>query len=318
MASSEWLGGVGSTPVEYSGVLSAALGVELYFKRDDFLPGPGGGNKVRIVREILRRALKGAQEYDAVVSTGGVRSNLARIVAAAAGSLGWQCGLVLHGVEGGGDPHLRLVRILGAEVEVVRPELVECRIEAMIGRMEARGRRVLFIKGGGSSVVGACAYVDAAEELLRQEATLGIRFDTIVMPSGTGGTQAGLVCGFAARNRKIRVIGISVARSNPRGQRAVEELVRAVGAEIGLSRMPEVEFLDQWTCGGYEIADRRVWEAIELCGQAGVPLDPTYTGKAFLGMMDLVRTGRIAQGERVLFWHTGGLLNLFAAMGKNA
>lgn len=303
------------TPIEYCAGLSAHLEVELFFKRDDFLPGPGGGNKVRLVRSILRHALSSSQPFDAVVATGGVRSNLARIVASLAGACGWPCSLVLHGSPTEAEPHVRLLETLGARIVVVPSDEVRGEIEQVLARYGAEGRSPLLVPGGGSTVEGALGYVEAAAELLRQEEELGLAFDAIVMPSGTGGTQAGLVCGLAAAKRYCRVFGISVARSNPRGRIAVISLVKALAERIGLEEAPEVIFRDEWAFGGYEKADERVWESIRLAGQlGGVVLDPTYTGKAFVGLVDLVRSGAIPKGARVLFWHTGGLLNLYSSL----
>ena len=39
----------------------------------------------------------------------------------------------------------------------------------------------------------------------------------------------------------------------------------------------------------------------------GYFLDTVYTAKAFAGLMGMVQDGRISQGRRVLFVHTGGL-----------
>jgi 1-aminocyclopropane-1-carboxylate deaminase len=41
--------------------------------------------------------------------------------------------------------------------------------------------------------------------------------------------------------------------------------------------------------------------------RSGVPLDPVYTGKLFLGLHTLVGEGRFPPGTRVLALHTGGL-----------
>jgi len=41
-------------------------------------------------------------------------------------------------------------------------------------------------------------------------------------------------------------------------------------------------------------------------------LDPTYTGKAFAGLLDLHASGYFGDEEPVIFWHTGGLPGLFA------
>ena len=47
-------------------------------------------------------------------------------------------------------------------------------------------------------------------------------------------------------------------------------------------------------------------------GREGLLTDPVYTGKALAGLIDHVRTGRVAPGETVVFWHTGGATALFA------
>lgn len=41
-------------------------------------------------------------------------------------------------------------------------------------------------------------------------------------------------------------------------------------------------------------------------------LDPTDTGKACAGQLDLHASGLFGEGEPVFFWHTGGLPGLFA------
>jgi D-cysteine desulfhydrase len=54
-------------------------------------------------------------------------------------------------------------------------------------------------------------------------------------------------------------------------------------------------------------------EAIHTVARAeGLLLDPVYTGRAFGGLLDLIRRGVFSPEERVLFWHTGGTAGLFA------
>ena len=56
----------------------------------------------------------------------------------------------------------------------------------------------------------------------------------------------------------------------------------------------------------------------------GILLDPVYTGRAFGGLLDLIRTqpdavagsDRSGPGRNVLFWHTGGQPALFAYAGE--
>ena len=48
----------------------------------------------------------------------------------------------------------------------------------------------------------------------------------------------------------------------------------------------------------------------------GVLLDHVYTGRAFGGLLDLIRGDSFRPGERVLFWHTGGTASLFGFAGE--
>jgi len=41
-----------------------------------------------------------------------------------------------------------------------------------------------------------------------------------------------------------------------------------------------------------------------------VLLDPVYTSKAAAGLIAYCREGRFKPTDRVLFWHTGGVLSL--------
>ena len=73
-----------------------------------------------------------------------------------------------------------------------------------------------------------------------------------------------------------------------------------------------VDFRDDWNFGGYEKINSELIECIENAAKVGLLLDPTYTGKAYYGMLQMIRSGEIQKGCKVLFWHTGGLLNLLS------
>ena len=65
--------------------------------------------------------------------------------------------------------------------------------------------------------------------------------------------------------------------------------------------------------GGYGVATPEGQAAIELLARTeGVLADPVYTGKGLSGLLSLVRAGRFAPGESVVFLHTGGAPALFA------
>ncbi|HWV39938.1 MAG TPA: pyridoxal-phosphate dependent enzyme [Vulgatibacter sp.] len=300
------------TPLETNPRLSDRLGINLLIKRDDLLLFPWGGNKVRIVGSILR--MKGEQEISSMVATGGVSSNLVRVVSLICAKAGVPCFLVLHGKEEESSrATVKLLRMLGAKISIVPPEGIEAEIERLWRDPEIVGESAFLFPGGGSSEDGAFGYVLAAEELRCQLEELGVGTRWIITPSGTGGTQAGLVVGNAGRSK---VVGISVARSMERGKPTVELLVDKLASKLHLGRIPEVDFRDKWTCGGYEKTDPELYDAIRVAASFGLFLDPTYTGKAFWGLTEMVRNGEIQKGDTVVFWHTGGAANLMQRVGE--
>ena len=64
---------------------------------------------------------------------------------------------------------------------------------------------------------------------------------------------------------------------------------------------------DNYIGEGYAIPDESTLNAIKLAGSSeGIVLDPVYTGKAFAGLIDYIKCGKIGNKEKVLFIHTGG------------
>ena len=75
----------------------------------------------------------------------------------------------------------------------------------------------------------------------------------------------------------------------------------------------EVDVSDTVLAPGYGLLNDAAREAMALAARReGLLLDPVYTGRAMAGLIDHVRSSRIAPGNRVLFVHTGGQPALFA------
>lgn len=295
--------------------LGAQLGIDLWVKRDDLFGEPGGGSKARKLQRILNAAPLGT---NALVTTGGVQSNHARVVALTAARSHMRCELILHG-----DPrslqnptgNLLLMLLSGARVTIVPSDQIRDHLVSTVEALRKEGYTPLMIQGGGHSVEGALGLVDAVVELNSQRPTPDWVPDYIVHASGTGGTQAGLLAGLDLLGWSTRVIGISVAREAARGRQIVAELYEQVRNELQLDGAARyVDFRDDWVGEGYGHALPATAELIkDIASLEGLPLDPTYTSKAMRGLIDLVKQGDIPQGSTVLFWHTGGLLNLLSA-----
>jgi 1-aminocyclopropane-1-carboxylate deaminase/D-cysteine desulfhydrase-like pyridoxal-dependent ACC family enzyme len=304
------------TPVECLLRIGRLLDIDLRAKRDDLFPMTGGGNKARKMVKFIEAAE--GQGCNALVTTGGLQSNHARVTALAAAARGWRCRLVLHGdPEETSQPkgNLLLMQLAGAEIEIVAKLDIAQAMHSAMESLQAEGLTPYEIRGGGHSVLGGLAYVEAVAELEEQCQHAGWRPDWIILASGTGTTQAGLIVGLERLGWQTRVVGISVARHNARGRDIVVQACQDLGAHLGVAESgASVDFRDDWVGEGYEKADAAVLSAIHKAAEMeGLILDPTYSGKAFAALLDLVESGEIERGANVLFWHTGGLLNLLAS-----
>lgn len=278
--------------------LSANLGIDLWIKRDDLIPHYLGGNKVRKNLKIL---LNFNAKPDVIITNGGAESNHARVVALMGAQLGCKVQLVLHGQEPAANSasgNSFFYRAADAETYFVDSSDIGPTIQALEKKAIEQGLSALIIPGGGHSFDGATAYADAINELTFEP-------DYIVHASGTGGTQAGLLAGVNRKKWNTQVVGVSVARSAERG---ITEIAKLLPSSFPLEK---IDLREEYRFGGYEQFNDELRHLVKrVVQEEGIPLDLTYTGKAMFGLHRLVASGEIQQGSKVVFWHTGGLLNL--------
>jgi 1-aminocyclopropane-1-carboxylate deaminase len=269
-----------------------------------------------------------AQGCDTLVSIGGVQSNHTRQVAAVAAHLGLACVLVQeHWVDWPDVVYdkvgnILLSRLMGADVRL-DPAGFDIGIrrswEEALASVEQRGGKPYAIPAGASDhPLGGLGFARWAAEVAEQEDELGLVFDTIVVCSVTGSTQAGMIAGFAAQERPRSVLGIDGSATVEQTWEQIARIARSTAEAIGLDRPladDDIVLLDEWHAGTYGIPDARTIDAIRLCARLeGVLTDPVYEGKSMAALIDLVRTGRIEAGSRVLYAHLGGqpALNAYA------
>jgi D-cysteine desulfhydrase family pyridoxal phosphate-dependent enzyme len=282
-------------------------------KRDDLTGLALGGNKARKLEYLCGEAQ--ARGCDVLVTGGGAQSNHARMTAAAANRLGLDCHLAVGGTQPSVySGNLLLDRVLGATLHFTGADSyyeVESAIEEVAARLAKDGRRPFAMPIGGASVTGAAAFVDAADELLTQvDRATDDAIDWIVVADGSGGTHAGLVAGL---DGTTRVLGVDVG-TRPDLDDVVPRLAAEAAARTGRDAPLGELALDHSRFGdGYGAVTDEALEAIErVASLEGVILDPVYTGKAMAGLIGAAREARLAAGETVVFWHTGGAVALFA------
>jgi 1-aminocyclopropane-1-carboxylate deaminase len=310
--------------------LSAHLGgARIWAKRDDCNSGLAfGGNKIRKLEYLVADAI--AQGCDTLVSIGGVQSNHTRQVAAAAARVGMRCVLIQESWVDWPDSvydrvgNILLSRILGAAVRLVQARFgigFKESWEQAIAEIEASGGKPYPIPAGASDHrLGGLGFASWAQEVERQERALGVFFDTVVVCSVTGSTQAGMIAGFAAQDRSRRVIGIDASAKAKETLEQVTRIARRTADLIGVGRElrdSEIILDDRYHAGTYGIPDEQTLDAIRLAARLeGMLTDPVYEGKSMAGLIDLVSRAEIEKGSTVLYAHLGGqpALNAYSAL----
>ena len=289
----------------------------LYIKRDDLIPYSFGGNKARKAKLFFEEIDN--NDYDCVVTYGSSSSNHCRVVANMAAQRSIECYIISPLEEYIETFNSRLINLFGAEVMQVPVNMVHETIEKRIVELKAQGKKPYFIAGGGHGNIGTQAYVDCYNEIKSWEEENNIHFDYIFHASGTGTTQAGLISSNLINGDNRKIVGISIARKLPRGRDIVVESVQnyLVSRKIDIANSLVEEstiFIDDYTGAGYGKDSVEISDTIKNCMiDYGIPLDKTYTGKAFYGMIQYIKKNRLAD-KIILFIHTGGTPLFFDAI----
>jgi 1-aminocyclopropane-1-carboxylate deaminase len=320
----------GPAPMHPLERLSAHLGgARVWAKRDDCNSGLAfGGNKIRKLEYLVAEAI--AERCDTLVSIGGVQSNHTRQVAAAAARVGMRCVLVQESWVDWPDAvydrvgNILLSRMMGADVRLVQAGFgigFKESWERAIRDIEAGGGRPYAIPAGASDHrLGGLGFAQWAQEVEQQERELGVFFDTVIVCSVTGSTQAGMIAGFAAQARRRRVIGIDASAKPKETLEQVARIARRTADLIDVGRElrdEEIVLDDRYHAGTYGIPDERTLEAMRLAARLeGMITDPVYEGKSMAGLIDLVSRHEIDKRATVLYAHLGGqpALNGYSAL----
>ncbi|HEY4408974.1 MAG TPA: pyridoxal-phosphate dependent enzyme [Acidimicrobiia bacterium] len=311
------------TPLLPAPRLSQAVGIEVWVKRDDLTGLLLGGNKARKLEFLCGEAQ--ARGADTLVTGGGAGSNHVQLTAAAATRLGLGCIAVCYGDAPLSEPlGLRLARRLGADVVFTgSPDRasVDTRLDEVAAKLTADGRVPYVIPRGGASAVGAVGYALAAVELADQLATAGVGRATLLLSTGSCGTQAGLVAGAAGAagsltGQGFSVVGVPVSRPPEECVERIARLASGCAERLGsdLTFTPsDINLLGGYLGPGYGKASPEGDEAAALAARTeGLVLDPVFTAKAMAALIAEAKRGTLA--GPVVFLHTGGTPAALAAL----
>lgn len=303
------------TPIEYLPAISKDIGIELYIKRDDLTPLAMGGNKLRKLEYLLHDAL--TQKATLLLTVGGVQTNHGRLTCAVANKFGLKGAIVSVGEYPGElSANLLLDGIMGSDVWIKGQEqgrseshLMQEAVREVTARYEAQGEKVYFIPMGGSNELGTLGYYECAMETAAQIRNTPLEGCRLICTVGSMGTYMGLFAGILNENLPMRLTGLSILLYDDIKKSALDYYRRAAAA-LGFPASAYADDFDiiiDYDRGAYNNPCREVRDAIYYMAQKeAIILDPCYTGKAFAGLLEMVKAGRIRPGEKVLFLHTGG------------
>ena len=307
------------TPIEHLKNVTKYLGgPNIFIKRDDCTGLATGGNKTRKLEFLIPDAIKNKAEL--IVTVGAIQSNHARQTAAACTLMGLKCLIILE--QRLKDPpesymksgNVFLDKLFGAEVKVCPKNIdVSEYSEKLIKDIKSKGTNVYFIPGGGSNSVGALGYVECLNEIIKVNKKYN--FSQIVHATGSAGTQAGLLAGRKYFNINIPVTGICVRHKKDIQVDKVYEEAKKTCEKLRCNILDKSDVIvyDEYIGSGYGEPTESMIEATKLLARKeAILLDPVYSGKAFAGLIGLIKNKKFTKDDNVLFIHTGGAASLSA------
>ena len=308
------------TPLQRLDRISEDLGINLFLKRDDLTDPGTGGNKLRKLEYFLKDALD--QGATMLLTVGGAQTNHGRLTAAVAARFGLKSAIVaVDPYPGEISANLLLDGIMDCHVYLVQAHegddegaLLSSAVEHVTAEWTGRGEKVYYIPMGGSNELGALGYYRCALELHEQVRAMDLADPHVFVTVGSMGTYIGLASAFANEKLPMRLTGIGVLpyrdiRRSTAGYysrvKETYELPETLTAE-------DMDVTSDYDYGAYNNPVKDVRDAIRYMGRMeGIILDPCYTGKTFNGILQMVRSGKIPQGETVIMIHTGGLPGIY-------
>jgi len=286
---------------------------QVWLKRDDMTGLELGGNKVRKLDFLVQEALD--QNATTLITCGGVQSNHCRTTAFYAKKLGLKARLILRGER----PHiatgnLLLNLIAGVEIDYISAQTYEHVDEIRQQIADASAENCYIIPEGGSNETGAWGYVRAFAEIEEQSRQNGIKWDVIVVATGSGGTHAGLLIGKIMEHSPTEIISVNVCDDASFFNNKIDGVLHSFSSKYDVPLQwasDDIHIIDGFVGEGYGVISHKEVSTIKALAQTeGIVLDPVYGAKAFRGFQEQLEKGGIP-GRNILFIHTGGMFGVF-------
>lgn len=308
-------------------------GLRFAIKRDDLLHPLASGNKLYKLWGHLQRAR--AQKSRQLLSFGGAYSNHLHALAA----VGQALGIATHGIVRGNvldnvleNAHDNIHNIVNDNNGTsLTPTLQDCKDFGMtlhfVNRLEYREKHegdtaqqlarqysdLYSVPEGGGGEAGSdyCgALMSTIETSHAHDAQPGNA--TLCVPCGTATTFQGLLKHSTGKINLRGFSAVKASRANlgeqePQLSRDTRRFIEEHAPHITTNWHIDYETARR----GFARADDRLLDFIaDFYEQTGVPLEPVYTGKMLLRILELAQQGHWPDGHRIIALHTGGLQGL--------
>jgi len=287
------------TPViEFHSDSLRSFGIRLLVKREDLNHTIVSGNKWWKLKYNLDEAIK--KNHDTILTFGGAYSNHIFATAAAARELNLRSIGIIRGEETLPlNNTLSFAKDSGMHLHYVSREAYrEKNSNAFLQELSNRFGNFYLIPEGGTNQLAVRGGAEFASSYLSE-----IQFDYLLLPVGTGGTMAGIICGLSPDKN---VVGVSVLKD---GNFLNDEIAQLIKSFTGKS-FNNWKLLTEYRVGGYAKTSTDLLEFIgRMKKDHNLPLDHVYTGKLLWAVMSEIEKGRFMENSTVLVLHTGGLQN---------
>ncbi len=285
------------TPVVEIETLTTKLaGVQLLLKREDLNHPQVSGNKWWKLKNNLQEANE--THHRTVLTFGGAYSNHIYATAAGASLLGLKSIGIIRGEETLPlNTTLIFARQCGMELHYISREKYRLKTEtAFIDELKNRFGNFYMIPEGGTNEQAVKGCAEFGQSVLSP-----ISFDHLLLPVGTGGTIAGIVCGLEG---KRNVTGVSVLKNGSFLMKEINDLI----SNFSKQDYGNWNILTSYDHGGYAKVTKELLDFVKaMKSEHNLPFDQVYTGKLMYAAMREIEAGNFRRGSTVLVLHTGGL-----------
>jgi len=258
--------------------------IQVFVKRDDLIHSIISGNKWRKLKDYIDLAQ--INKSNSIISFGGAYSNHLYALAFIGKQLNIKTVGLIRGNELSKDsnPFLNQISEWGMKLyfldrETYRKKEIPDEIAL---------ENVLMIPEGGYSKIGVKGIASLLSELNDQ-----MKADYIVTAIGTGTTAIG-ICQYA----KIKTLGILTLNN----KKEIENNCR----EFELQNLLEIN--GDYIFGKYAKDSTVLSDFCEAFRKKhGFPIEPTYTGRMFYGLYDLINQNYFPHNAKIIALHTGGI-----------